>query len=53
MDGVIDERFVERLAEGAREGRLLAVSSTDLDLGRQTIWNIGVEAEAAARAIRR
>jgi len=50
MDGVIDERFVGRLAEGVREGRLLAVSSTDLDLGRQTIWNIGVEAEAAALA---
>lgn len=47
LDGVIDEKFVAQMAEQSRAGKVLAVSATDLDLGRQRFWEVGGEAEAA------
>jgi len=47
LDGVIDQKFVAQMAEQSRAGKLLAVSATDLDLGRQRFWEVGEEAETA------
>lgn len=44
---VIDDEFVGNVAERSRDGALLVVSATDLDLGRQKYWNVGAEAETA------
>lgn len=46
---VINKEFVEQMAEQSRNGKLLAISATDLDLGRQKFWDIGAEAEAAVQ----
>jgi predicted acylesterase/phospholipase RssA len=43
----VDKPLVEQMAEQSRKGKFLAISATDLDLGRQKIWDVGVEAEAA------
>lgn len=43
----LDAPFVSSLAQHSRAGKLLVVSATDLDLGRQKYWNLGAEAEAA------
>ncbi|MBL9118885.1 MAG: patatin-like phospholipase family protein [Phycisphaerae bacterium] len=43
----VDRAFVERLAEESAKGKILAISATDLDLGRQRFWDVGREAEAA------
>lgn len=48
IDEIVDLPFVQRLAAQARAGRVLAVSATDLDLGRQKTWDLSVEAEVAA-----
>lgn len=37
----IDDRFVQRIAEEYRKGRLLLIMSTNLDAGVPCIWNIG------------
>lgn len=50
LDGVIDEKFVAQMAEQSRAGKILAVSATDLDLGRQRFWELGGEAEAATES---
>lgn len=39
--------FVARLAAESRKGKCLAISATDLDLGRQKFWDVGAEAENA------
>ena len=44
---VFDKEFIENIANRSREGALLLVSATDLDLGRQKIWDVGAEAETA------
>ena len=43
----VDMPMVARMAEQSRQGRVLAVGATDLDMARQHVWNIGGEAEAA------
>lgn len=43
----IDAETVGKMAEQSRAGKLLAISSTDLDLGRQKFWEVGVESERA------
>ncbi len=43
----IDQRFIQQMAGEARKGKLLIVSATDLDLGRQKFWELGAEAEGA------
>lgn len=43
----IDKQRVEQMAEQSRAGKLLIISATDLDLGRQRYWDVGLEAEAA------
>jgi Patatin-like phospholipase len=47
---VIDEKMIKGLAAGSEAGRTLAVSATNLDLGRQRFWNLGLEAQAAAKS---
>jgi len=44
----IGREFMDRMAAESREGRLLAVSATDLDLGRQKFWDLGAEAETVS-----
>lgn len=44
----VGHQFIEHMAEQSRSGKVLAISATDLDLGRQKLWNVGREAEAAA-----
>jgi len=47
LDGVIDEKSVAQMAAQSRAGKVLAISATDLDLGRQRFWEVGTEAQAA------
>jgi hypothetical protein len=44
----IDESFVEEMAEQSRKGKVLMISATDLDFGRQRVWEAGEIAEEAA-----
>lgn len=46
----VDKQFIERMAEQSRLGKVMAVSATDLDLGRQKFWDVGAEAEAAVKS---
>lgn len=43
----INAEFVGRIADESRTGKVLAISATDLDLGRQRYWDVGAEAESA------
>lgn len=43
----MDKEMIEQVAAQARDGKVLAVSATDLDLGRQHFWNLGNAAEQA------
>lgn len=43
----VNEQFVAKLAEESRKGKILAIGTTDLDLGRQRFWEVGAIAEAA------
>lgn len=43
----VNADMIAKMAEQSRAGRVLAISSTDLDLGRQKFWEVGAEAEAA------
>ncbi|MBX3390523.1 MAG: patatin-like phospholipase family protein [Phycisphaeraceae bacterium] len=47
LQGVIDQKFVAQMAEESKKGKLLIVSATDLDLGRQRFWELGEEAQDA------
>jgi Patatin-like phospholipase len=42
----IDNRILDRIANEYRKGRLLLISTTNLDLGRLVIWNIGAIASS-------
>mgnify|MGYP005849469355 CR=1 FL=1 len=46
---LVDDRLIERIAEGHREGRILLVGTTNLDAGRPVIWNMGKIAAAGRR----
>jgi hypothetical protein len=46
----VDTPFIERMAQESRSGKLLFISATDLDLGRQKFWDLGYEAERAHAA---
>jgi hypothetical protein len=50
LRAVVDGKMIAKMAEQSRAGKLLAISSTDLDLGRQKFWEVGAEAEAAAES---
>lgn len=50
IKAAVDAPFVARIAEESRKGRLLLVSATDLDYGRQKIWEVGAEAQKATDA---
>lgn len=43
----MDKEMIEQVAAQARDGKVLAVSATDVDLGRQHFWNLGNAAEQA------
>ncbi len=43
----VSEQFVQQIAEQSRQGKILIISATNLDLGRQHFWDVGPEAEAA------
>jgi hypothetical protein len=45
----IDAPMIARVAEQSREGKALVISTTNLDLGSQRIWSLGLEAEEATR----
>jgi hypothetical protein len=47
LRSAIDAKFIAQMADRSRAGKVLAVSATDLDLGRQRYWELGKEAEAA------
>lgn len=44
----ITPELVDQMAAKSRRGKFLAISATDLDYGRQHIWDLGTEAEHAA-----
>lgn len=44
----IDKDVIEQIAAGSRRGRVLAIGTTDLDLGVLKPWRLGLEAEVAA-----
>lgn len=44
---VFNKEFVAQMAAQSRADKLLIISSTDLDLGRQKFWEVGEEAETA------
>lgn len=43
----VDAAFVGRMAEQSRKGKVLIISATDADLGRQRFWEVGTEAQRA------
>lgn len=45
--GAVDRKFIDELSQESRKGKVLVVSATDLDLGRQKVWDVGAEAERA------
>lgn len=47
LDSAVSHDMIQQMAAKARDGRVLAISATDLDFGTQHIWNLGVEAEKA------
>lgn len=57
IDRSLTDSMIREIGREYRRGRFLLIGTTNLDLGRQVIWNIGAIAEAgrpeADRAIRR
>jgi hypothetical protein len=49
LRAVVDAEMIAQMAEQSRAGKLLAISSTDLDLGRQRFWEVGTESEKAVQ----
>ncbi len=47
---VVDGTMIADMANASRAGKLLAISSTDLDLGRQKFWEVGTESERAVES---
>lgn len=47
LRATMNAAFIAEMAEASRRGKALGISATDLDLGRQTFWEVGSEAEAA------
>jgi hypothetical protein len=47
LNSAMARQFVEKIAERSRSGKLLAITATNLDLGRQRVWDVGAAAEAA------
>lgn len=43
-----DKRFVDQIAEQSRKKKVLVISATDLDFGRQKFWDVSAEAESAS-----
>lgn len=45
-----NEPIVQRIAVGGAEGRVLAIGTTNLDFGRQRMWDLGHECQALAES---
>jgi hypothetical protein len=43
----VNNDVIAEMAEASKKGKVLIISATDLDLGRQKFWNVGAESEAA------
>mgnify|MGYP001405308661 CR=1 FL=1 len=43
----VDREFIEQIAARSSEGKLLVISATDLDFGRQRVRDVGLEVEYA------
>jgi hypothetical protein len=43
----INPEFIAKMAEQWKQGKVLAISATNLDLGRQKFWEVGSQAAAA------
>lgn len=50
LRAAVDAEMIAQMAEQSRAGKLLAISATDLDLGRQKFWEVGAESEAAVES---
>lgn len=46
----VSEGLIRRIADESRTGRVLAISATDLEFGRQIFWDLGSESERAVDA---
>jgi Patatin-like phospholipase len=53
VQGQITPRFMEAIALESRRGRLLLASTTNVDTGVSTIWNLGLIAESGGPQARR
>lgn len=49
IHSAVDKSLVDAMAEQWRKGKLMLVSATDVDLGRQQFWEMGQLADEAAR----
>ncbi len=47
LNTAFDAAMIDRIAARARDGRLLAISATNLDFGEQRVWELGKLAERA------
>lgn len=43
----VDKQLIAQIAAQSKKGKLLFVTATDLDFGRQKLWDVGREAESA------
>jgi|GEM_PF-306879 len=43
----VGEQLITKMAAESRKGKVLIISATDLDLGRQKFWDVGAESEKA------
>ncbi|MCC6320563.1 MAG: patatin-like phospholipase family protein [Phycisphaerales bacterium] len=48
LHAAIDPALVEQIAGQSRLGKMLLISATDIELGRRSGWDVGIEAQAAA-----
>lgn len=46
----LDVSIVKRIAAGGQEGRVLAIGTTNLDFGKQRMWDLGHECQALAES---
>lgn len=47
INAAISDSLIQKMSDESKKGKVLAISATDLDLGRQKFWDVGVEAEGA------
>jgi hypothetical protein len=50
LRGIMDAKFVGELAGQSKAGKVLVISASNVDLGRQRFWDLGAESQAAAES---